>query len=459
VIPSYENNGIVCEANPETFTILVNPSPTMDPLEDIVLCNNEITSLIEFTTSNSDGNTTYTWINDNTSIGLSSSGNGDIPSFTANNLSSVTGTALISVTPTYENNGVVCIGAAQTFTISALSEIELSGTITDALDCDNSNSGSVDLTVSGGSGAYEFLWSNDSDNEDLTNVTSGDYTVNVTDSEGCVALSETFTIFRQEDLTVNLNAEIVPFCENNLVTQENRITIFGGLGPYTVNWSGGSVSINDNTFMTAYENGTYNVLVTDQYGCQVNTEIIIDFEELGEASFDYYSSGDVDCGISVFNELEFVNTSSGDYISILWDFGDGSSVAIGEAVTYQYLNSGAYVVTQTVEYSYGCSEVYSYEINVTDGYDIVLPNAFSPNNDGVNDTIRPVYACVNNIEMSIYDTFGSKLYYENNLQLQGWDGTLVDGENAENGNYLIVVKGTTIHNEEITLRGVFVLLR
>ena len=50
----------------------------MDPLEDIVLCNNEIASLIEFTTSNSDGNTTYTWINDNTSIGLSSSGNGDM---------------------------------------------------------------------------------------------------------------------------------------------------------------------------------------------------------------------------------------------------------------------------------------------------------------------------------------------------------------------------------------------
>ena len=109
-----------------------------------------------------------------------------------------------------------------------------------------------------------------------------------------------------------MSTEIVPFCENNFVTQENRITIFGGLGPYTVNWSGGSVSINDNTFMTAYENGTYNVLVTDQYGCQVNTEIIIDFDELGEASSDYFSSGNVDCGISIFNELEFVNTSSGD---------------------------------------------------------------------------------------------------------------------------------------------------
>ena len=60
--------------------------------------------------------------------------------------------------------------------------------------------------------------------------------------------------------------------------------------------------------------------------------------------------------------------------------------------------------------------------------------------------------------MSIYDTFGSLIYYENNLELAGWDGTL-DGTLAENGNYLIVVKGTTIYNEEINLRGVFVLLR
>ena len=38
------------------------------------------------------------------------------------------------------------------------------------------------------------------------------------------------------------------------------------------------------------------------------------------------------------------------------------------------------------------------------------------------------------------------------------DGSL-NGKLAENGNYLIVVKGTTIYNEEINLRGVFVLLR
>ena len=458
VTPSYENNGIICDGNAETFTITVNPSPEMDNVEDVVLCNNEISSIIEFTTPNTDGNTTYTWTNDNTSIGLSSTGNGDIPSFTALNLSPITEVATITVTPTYENNGVVCIGDPQTFSISVLSEIEITGTTVDALDCNDPNSGNINITVTGGSGVYDFLWSNGAITEDLNNIGPGDYSVTVTDSEGCTAISQTFNIFRQDDLTVELDTEIVPFCENNLVTQENRITISGGLGPYTVNWSGGSVSINDNTFMTAYQNGLYNVLVTDQYGCQVSTDILIDFDELGEASFDYDSNGNIDCGVSIFNELSFVNTSSGDYTSVIWDFGDGSALVTGEVVTHQYLNSGAYMVTQTVEYNYGCVEVNTVEIEITDGYDIVLPNAFSPNGDGMNDTIRPVYACVNNIEMSIYDTFGSLIYYENNLELNGWDGSL-NGKLAENGNYLIVVKGTTIYNEEINLRGVFVLLR
>ena len=82
-----------------------------------ILVNNdiidEISSIIEFSTPNTDGNTTYSWTNDNTSIGLSSVGNGDIPSFTALNLSPITEVATITVTPTYQNNGVVCIGDKQ----------------------------------------------------------------------------------------------------------------------------------------------------------------------------------------------------------------------------------------------------------------------------------------------------------------------------------------------------------
>ena len=378
-------------------------------------------------------------------------------SFTALNSGLTTQVANISVIPTYSFEGNTCLGLPQTFTISVSSEIIIVGEVTNAYDCEDPNSGSINVTTSGGYGDYEFLWNTGEDTEDLINIGPGEYTLTVTDLHDCSSTSEAFTVLRQEDLTVDLTTEVVPYCENNLVTQENSISISGGFPPYTVNWSGGAVDISDNTFMTAYQNGVYNVLVTDQIGCQVNTEIIIDFEEIGEPSFTYDSNGNIDCGISIYNELEFINTSSGDYISVSWDFGDGSSIVTGDVVSHQYLNPGEYTVTQTVEYGYGCIDTYSEQIEVTDGYDIVLPTAFSPNNDGINDTMRPVYACVNSIEMSIYDTFGSLIYYENNLELIGWDGSL-NGKLAENGNYLIVVKGTTIYNEEINLRGVFVLL-
>jgi gliding motility-associated-like protein len=304
------------------------------------------------------------------------------------------------------------------------------------------------------------LWSDGSINEDLTGVTSGDYSVTITDSEGCTFTSQLFNIFRQEDLVVDLTTQISAVCETSLVTQQNNISISGGLPPYEINWSAGAVTLGDNTEMIAYENGVYNVIVTDQYGCEVDTEIIVDFDELSitGASFDYLSTGNLDCGLSIFNEIEFTNTSDGDVLGVTWDFGDGSALVSGEIVTHQYITAGEFEVTVTAQYNYGCVEVYTEEIEVSDGYDIMLPTAFSPNNDGINDTIRPVYNCVNDINMSVYDTFGSLLYYENNIELQGWNGFL-DGKKAENGNYLIVVNGTTIFGEEINLNGVFVLLR
>ena len=312
--------------------------------------------------------------------------------------------------------------------------------------------------VSGGSGSYTFLWSNGATTEDLSNVPAGDYTVDVTDTEGCTAQSGTFTIWRQDELTVDLVTSVDPNCEANFVSQINDITVSGGVPPYSINWSSGSVSIDDNTIMTSYENGIYTVLVTDSFGCQVETEIIVDFDELGDASFDLSSSGQIDCGVSIFNELLFTNTSSGDYINVTWDFGDGSPEISGDSVLYTFSNPGLYTVTQTVEYGYGCIEVSTEEIEVSDGYDIVLPNAFSPNGDGMNDTIRPVYSCVNSIEMFIYDTFGSLIYYENNTELTGWNGIL-EGREAENGNYLMVVKGISIYQQEINRQGVFTLLR
>jgi gliding motility-associated-like protein len=65
---------------------------------------------------------------------------------------------------------------------------------------------------------------------------------------------------------------------------------------------------------------------------------------------------------------------------------------------------------------------------------------------------------MNNVEISIYDTFGSLLYVESGSDIYGWDGTL-NGKMAENGNYIIVVKAITLFGENIELNGPITLIR
>ena len=123
VTPTYENDGITSVGNPETFTITVNPLGQVDPIVSQVLCVGDTTDEIVFTTTNTDGTTTYAWTNDNPAIGLAVSGPEDatattIPSFVVTNDTTNALVATIEVTPTYTNNGFDCVGDPETFTIT-----------------------------------------------------------------------------------------------------------------------------------------------------------------------------------------------------------------------------------------------------------------------------------------------------------------------------------------------------
>ena len=93
---------IVCDGEDKTFTITVNPTAQVDQPLDQVICNGDTTSIVEFTTENTGGTTTYAWINNTPSIGLSGSGSGDILAFTATNITTAPIVATITVTPTFE---------------------------------------------------------------------------------------------------------------------------------------------------------------------------------------------------------------------------------------------------------------------------------------------------------------------------------------------------------------------
>ncbi|MGB4604426.1 MAG: hypothetical protein WBI08_08385, partial [Bacteroidales bacterium] len=114
--PSFTNNGLTCTGNSDTFLITVNPIPDVASVSDQSLCAKLLTTPINFISTVN--NTLFSWINDNPSIGLASSGNGNIPSFTVINESLELQTATIIVTPSFTNNGVTCTGVSETFLIN-----------------------------------------------------------------------------------------------------------------------------------------------------------------------------------------------------------------------------------------------------------------------------------------------------------------------------------------------------
>ncbi len=72
------------------------------------------------------------------------------------------------------------------------------------------------------------------------------------------------------------------------------------------------------------------------------------------------------------------------------------------------------------------------------GFDFYLPNAFTPNGDGINDVFLPTALDILNFEFDIYTTWGEKVFASNNQQ-QGWDGTY-KGKNCPQGIYLYKIR-------------------
>ncbi|MFT4577061.1 MAG: gliding motility-associated-like protein, partial [Polaribacter sp.] len=347
----------------------------------------------------------------------------------------------------------------RSFVVKEPAKLVLDGIVTDAIGCDNPNSGAIDLLVTGGKFPYTFDWNTGfATTEDLTNIGPDNYTVLVTDASGC-QVSKQFTVVRQKPIIAEITTEISGNCDTKEVTQRNVLNVTGGISPYTITWSGGITSGVNNEIMDATENGIYTATITDALGC-VRTESIDVLLPIiiGEPGFEYTSFGLKEYNVlSVKDPITFTNTTTGDYVSFLWDFGNGVTSTEFNP-TYTYLDEGVFNVSLTVFYPFNCSYTINISLTVTKGYELVLPNGFTPNGDSINDVIRPIYKGMIDVEMSIYDTWGSLLYHEKSDKIKGWNGTL-EGKEVENGNYIMVVKAMVFHGLVLKLNGPVTLIK
>jgi gliding motility-associated-like protein len=427
-----------CEAN-VTITI-EQPIFFIAPIVNPISCNNANDASIDLNLTGGVAPITVSW-SDDPSAGVQ-----------RNNL------APGSYTVTILDSELNQCPIIQTFIITNPPAITVTNVVTDAIDCTIENSGSILLEVSGGTPPYDFIWNTGQTTEDLTNIPPGDYSVEIKDKNNCI-INKQFSIYRQEPIEIEFLVTEIPDCDLKTVSQRTVAKITGGISPYTYSWSAGSVSITDNTIMTTSQNGLYTLTITDDKGCTESKMFLVDLPTIGNAdySYDAFSINNYNL-LSIADPIQFTNLTIGNYSNITWDFGDGSPTTSDENPVHIYDQVGVFNVVLKIELDFGCIAIIEKTLNITQGYVLINPNAFSPNNDGYNETIRPSFKGFKEIEMTIYDTWGVPIYYEKNLELNGWDGT-IKGLPAENGNYVMVVKGNTFYEKEIITITALTLLK
>lgn len=161
-----------------------------------------------------------------------------------------------------------CTFLTPVFVIGEPAAISIVGTVTDAT-CNGEASGSIDITVTGGTAPYDFDWSDGSSDEDLADAPAGEYTVTVTDDNDCEVTSMTFTIAEPTAIMITA-AEVTDAACNGGSTGAINISVAGGNAPYTYLWSNG-VTSQDLSDVPA---GDYTGVITDANGCSITSPVV-----------------------------------------------------------------------------------------------------------------------------------------------------------------------------------------
>jgi gliding motility-associated-like protein len=140
-----------------------------------------------------------------------------------------------------------------------------------------------------------------------------------------------------------------------------------------------------------------------------------------------------------------------------WDFGNSTTSTINNP-SAAYTAAGSFNVKLSVATAAGCKDDTTQAIKVIDCYkELFIPNAFTPNGDGLNDVLKVYGTGVKEITMMIFNQWGEKLY-ESHDQSKGWDGTQ-NGRMQPSGVYMYVCKIIMSDGREIIKKGSVNLIR
>ncbi|MDO7615690.1 MAG: gliding motility-associated C-terminal domain-containing protein, partial [Flavobacteriaceae bacterium] len=348
--------------------------------------------------------------------------------------------------------------------------------------------------VSGTSGSSVYIPVPDSTNRtSLDGLVPGNYRMVITSinprGAACAAVGDFLQndyLYYEEIIQVSPNRELYiiegPFVDEDLCSGlQGRIIVDvfdnnnGNLSFYYNDIlipSADVVRINDRSWSVAIVNAidSADFKIVNEEGCWISSEIS---RGIGVPNFEYTSPNfEISSSILAREEVTFLNTSTDPFVTSEWIFGDNSAPVIAQSSTssvtpirHAYGVSGTYFATLRIYNSIGCSEEETQPIVVGRGYNIMVPNVFTPNNDLINDNFRPLFSGFNNMTFTVYDYRGNVIYNEfveeldlTNLQgisVTGWDGTLA----PYSPYYIFTASGILLDGETVVEKsGTFILI-
>ena len=201
--------------------------------------------------------------------------------------------------------------------------------------------------------------------------------------------------------------------------------------------------------------GIYNMQYLIEYGsgkCKVDSAFTQTYYEQAIAGFDYDPKNN-----STSNSIITFSNSSQNSTIYAWDFNDGSTITSKNPI-HSFEKPAKYYVQLIASNLGGCFDTLRVPISIAP-YDLIkLPNAFSPDGDGVNDEFGILYSGEITLYLfTIYNRWGN-LVFETNKLSDKWDGKR-EGVDQTVGTYVYYIQTKNKAGETIEYKGNFSLIR
>ncbi|TAL60372.1 MAG: hypothetical protein EPN85_07365 [Bacteroidetes bacterium] len=340
--------------------------------------------------------------------------------------------------------------AAQTVSVTSISNTLSVSVISTQAGCTVSN-GTATANPGSGTPPYTYSWNNSQTTQTATGLAVGNYSVMVTDVNGCSA-TQTVSVAQSSAITASVTSTATA-CGSNTGTAAANAS--GGTGTYTYNWNPSGQTSQTATGLGA---GNYSVTITDVNGCSSSFTIAVTNSNGPTAV------AGTSATITLGNTANL--TASGG-ITYSWSPSTGLSCTTCANPTVTPLwGAGGLTYCVFVTDAGGCSDSACVTIYVElPCGDIFVPNVFSANNDGANELECVLGGCIKELQFIIYNRWGEKVFETTGSPLPSggpgwacWDGTY-KGKLMNTAVFVYYLDVTLTNGEKISKKGNISLIR